>query len=358
MGLLALCVGWAAFIQYAVVYRTYTRLEQRQAMEDIQRCVDAIREAAYYLDVTASDWASWDDTYRFMEDRNPEYKNVNLNRDSMETVQLNLLCLVDTSGAVVWYSALDSMTKAGLQLNIFSQSTLPLDHPLLTLERQESLPRIIQTEHGVMLVASKPILQTGSQGQPRGTLIMGRFFSDANVERLIQQTHVPFVAWNLSSSTLPTKIQEVKARGSFYKPLIEPEPEADRLQGYTVLKDIFGQPALLVNMTIPRTITALGRESALYACIGLLAVLAIVWATLFAFLNRYVVWPILRLRYRTTMLNPDSHLSQRIPVQRNDEIGSLAMAFNALLDRLDEERKPRRQPGMPVQEAHLAETRI
>ena len=87
----------------------------------------------------------------------------------------------------------------------------------------------------------------------------------------------------------------------------------------------------------------------------------IVWAAILGFLSQSVVWPIMRLCHRVTDLDLDGDLSRRLPVQGNDELGSLAAAFNAILDRLDLETKRRKQAESQVrlakEEADLAETR-
>jgi sensor domain CHASE-containing protein len=360
LGLLTVCIAWTLVVQYWVVYRTYTQVQQAEATDDVRRCVDAIRREGYHLEVLASDWATWDDAYRYVEDRNPEFKATTLNLNSMESAHLNLLCLVDESNSVVWYSAMDHESGNPLTLQAFSQATLPSDHPLLTHREGRDTGQILKTERGMMLVASRPILPSNRQGPVRGTLIMGRFFSDANLEMLIQQTHIRFTAWNLSAQSLPAKVQEVLTKLAPGKILISADAEADSLQGYAILDDVFGQPALLVDATIPRTIAGPGLEATLLACLGLVTVAVIVWAVLLGFLNRYVVWPVLRLRRRIASLNLRDDPSARIAVQRDDEIGSLAVAFNTILDGLAEKsphgHRRGSTPDKLQQEPHLVQT--
>jgi two-component system, NtrC family, sensor kinase len=358
LGLLVFLISGAVILHYAIIYRTFTGLEQNRAREDVQRCFDAVQREGYHLEILVNDWSSWDDMYRFVQDQTPEFEKQTFTLKAIESIDLNLVCLTDQSNTIIRCIGLDNLTKNSMTIQAFSQPTLPADHPLLIHSDKDHSARILRTERGVMLVDSGPVLPTDGQGPPRGTLIMGRFFSDVSVEMLVQQTHVRFMAWNLSSNSLPAKIREVLTRISPDKPLIETNPSTDMLQGYMVLNDIYGQPALLIDASIPRTITALGQESTLYTCVWLLMLIAIVWASLLGFLNRSVIWPIQRLQYRAKALNPEDNPSHRIPVQRNDEIGSLAMAFNGLLDRLAEEQKSRRKPGKPVQETPLAETRV
>ncbi len=61
-----------------VILPNFLELEDAQATTDVSRCVDAIRRAGFHLATLASDWAMWDDTYRFVQDRNQAFIESNL----------------------------------------------------------------------------------------------------------------------------------------------------------------------------------------------------------------------------------------------------------------------------------------
>jgi sensor domain CHASE-containing protein/HAMP domain-containing protein len=362
LGLLSIGVAWTAFIQYSVVYRGYARIEQTHAVEDVWRCVESIRREGYHLEVLANDWSAWDDMYRFMKERGEEFKTENLNLAAMQSANLNLVCLVDQSNSIVWYDAMDSLTKNHLTFRMFSQATLPQDHPFVAHPQEADAAQLLRTEHGVMLVAFRPILPTNRTGSPRGTVIMGRFFSDANVEKLAEQTHVTFMAWNPSAASLPDRIRGLLTETNVAKVLVKCNPEADVIEGYAIMPDLKGQPALVIEATIPRTITDLGQDSAWQACAWIIGAEVILSALLLGFLNRHVVWPILRLRRRITTLHPDRDASARTQVQRHDEIGALATAFNTILDDMAKGQPPSQaaasQPDQTQEEPRLARSSV
>jgi adenylate cyclase len=355
LGLLALCIAWMIFIQYTVMYCAYARLEHNQAVDDVLRCVAAIRGQADHLETLANDWGAWDEMYRFAQDRNAEFKNMNLNAASMESADLDLLCVVDNSNGIVWCCALDSLTRRPVTPRAFSQPRLADGHPLLVPAKQSpDTLRLLRTEAGMMLIATHSIVPSSRQDPPQGTVIMGRLFSDAHIQRLVQQTHVQFTAWNPLARNLPSRVQNAVAKSRPGKVLVDPtKVEADTVQGYTVLSDVFGQPTLVLEATIPRTIATAGQEATLRAClwIGIMAV--IVFALLGGFLNRYMIWPVLRLHRKITSLSRIDDLSARIQVERDDEIGSLASAFNAVLD-----SRAAKSGGRHESETRLAKTGV
>jgi sensor domain CHASE-containing protein len=360
LSLLILSVMWIVVIQYSVVYSTYVAIERAHAEESVWRCVEAIRGESQSLEVLANDWGAWDDMLRFVQEGNPEFQKMNLNSASMESANMNLLCVVDREGSILWCGAIDGLAPNPLTVQAFSQPRLSQDHPLLAPSQETGPARLLRTEHGVMLVASRPILPSNRQGPAQGTVILGRSFSDANVQKLVQQTHVQFTAWNPAAQHLPDQVRKVVNEAGIGEVRIGPaEDEVDVLDGYMVLADIFGKPALVIEAVLPRKITSQGQEAVLNACVCLVIAAVVLSAVLCAFLNRHVVWPLLRLRRRIAAVHPGDDPSARIEVQREDEIGSLAVAFNAVLDGLTaraERGQPHPQNARPQEDTVLTRT--
>ena len=53
------------------------------------------------------DWANWDDSYNFVQDRNEAYIESNLYPESLATINVNMLLFIDTSGQLVYGKAID-----------------------------------------------------------------------------------------------------------------------------------------------------------------------------------------------------------------------------------------------------------
>ena len=53
------------------------------------------------LEATVADWGMWDDTYRFVAQRDPEFLRLNVNFQSLETLRADLLLICDAGGKLV-----------------------------------------------------------------------------------------------------------------------------------------------------------------------------------------------------------------------------------------------------------------
>ncbi|BCO10269.1 hypothetical protein GF1_26450 [Desulfolithobacter dissulfuricans] len=118
--LLVICFSLANFfIVQDVVVPNNERLEQEIARKDMERVVSTLQREIEFLDSFAFDWAAWDDTYRFITDRNQEYIESNLGDYTFRDNQLNLIIFYDIRGNVVWSRIVDLDTMEELQLPEF-----------------------------------------------------------------------------------------------------------------------------------------------------------------------------------------------------------------------------------------------
>src|SRR5690606_38830367 len=135
------------------------------------------------LDIFTLDWASWDDTYTFVADRNQAYIDSNLTDQLFMDAQLNLIVFVNPSGEIVFGKAYDTENEAVVPVPEAFQDHLTsdglLNHPQLT----SHVKGILTLPTGYLLVASRPITTSLKEGPVRGAIIMGRYLDAAFIDR-------------------------------------------------------------------------------------------------------------------------------------------------------------------------------
>ena len=118
-------------MQQLVILPSFLALETEDAKKDMERVVQAIQREIAALAQQAGDWSSWDDTYRFLEDNNSEFRESNLTKLGVfELLRVDLLYFIDVSGNVVWSVVYDRQTGEEIKLEELSDTFLPPDHPL------------------------------------------------------------------------------------------------------------------------------------------------------------------------------------------------------------------------------------
>jgi sensor domain CHASE-containing protein len=293
-------------VQRLVILPSFIALEQEAARKDVLRCVEALRREVQEIDAVVRNWATWDDTYRFIQDRNGDYMKASLTLSSYRNVRMNLIYLLDTEGRVVWGEIWNLGRGVAIAMPDFPSSALPRSHALLQPEAGgASLPRegrsgVFTTTLGPMLVASRSILQSNNEGPVRGTLIMGRFVDEALLRDLRERTHVAFRWWPVQGGYLPWHERDILLTiPPEAQPLLR-ERDRGHLDAYAIFSDIQGVPAILLRAEIPRNITIKGEATIRAAVTSTLAGGATVILILGLLLSRAVLHPIKRLTLTTS----------------------------------------------------------
>jgi len=108
----------------------------------------------------------------------------------------------------------------------------------------------------------------------------------------------------------------------------------DRVAGYIIFEDIFGEPSLLVRMEFPRDIYEQGRTGINYlilgiGSLGLLILLIVIPVTDITGLSR-----LRKLSAKVDEIGKTGKISERVESTRNDEITSLSQNINNMLNTL------------------------
>ncbi len=107
------------------------------------------------------------------------------------------------------------------------------------------------------------------------------------------------------------------------------------LAGYEELKDLYGKPALIIQVLLPRTIYEQGRNSLLQFLFLLLAAAFVFGAVTLYLLERFVISRIANLTDSITQIGASGNLSARLVVSGNDELAFLGTAINGMLEDLE-----------------------
>ncbi len=276
-------------LQYSVILPSFAALEEEEARKDLQRCMDAILREGHHLSRLAGDWAMWDDTYRFVQDANPEYIESNLEWETLEKASgINLIFICRESGETVWGEVHDSERGGKIRVDEFSSNVSTYLPCLFHFNSTESEHTgILLTGKGPMLINSRQILTSAGTGPSRGVFIMGLFLHETTFRTLSEQTRVPFGVMDLKLGTPDPMEANVLKRLAVEHEVIREESD-QTLFVYGKLKDITGKPALLVTARVPRYIMARGRSVGQLASISLLITLSSIGLLLTVMFGTYV----------------------------------------------------------------------
>ncbi|MEW6182882.1 MAG: PAS domain S-box protein [Bacillota bacterium] len=307
-----------------------SNIEDQKIEKNLGISLNALSGLLEDLDVKLADWAAWDDTYAFMENKNSEYIKSNLVDSSFLNQDINLVAFIDSSGRIVFAGCFDLDTKTETPVPQSLKKYLSPGSPVF--RKEESVKGIINLPEGPLLVAARPVLTSQGSGPSRGTAVMGRYLDDSVVAQLAETTGLSLTGHYWDDPRMPPDFQEARGLLTNRTYLLSLPADEAKATGYALVKDLNGQPAFILGMETQRELYSLGRDNMrrfvlFFAMLGLVPGFVAL-----LFLERVVLSRLDRLGKEVRGIGASGDLSARIPVTGKDELSGLTSTINEMLD--------------------------
>jgi signal transduction histidine kinase len=341
----------------AIWLDSFADLEEQITIQNVERATNAISDDLATLNALAGDYAEWDDTYTFVDDQNPAYVEANFFDDNFIDLHVNLMLIFNNAGERVFAKNVDLQSGQEIPIPSELQTHLGPDSPLLQhREITSRLAGLILLPDASLLLSSRPILTSLDEGPIRGSFIMGRFLNGDEVKRLAGLTNLSLTFQRFETPQGPDDFvaaREALARGAatFVQPL-----SANTVAGYALLKDIYGQPALILRIDLPRSVYGQGQASFRYFAFSLVAVSLVVGLITLWLLERLVLSRLARLSHEVGQIGAEGNLSARVASAGQDELSGLAGDINQMLATLEQTQQELQEAKQAAEAANQAKS--
>ena len=237
-------------INLQVVDPAFRAIEERQAVEDSDRAVADLEREIQVLAGLARDWAGHDGLCV------PGGALPDAARLSAES-DIDLIACYDANGRSLGHSVHHPLVGGPVVL----RALIGDPHPVLaSLEpvREHALPRdgLFATEHGLLLLAARPLPAGSVSGRSPGLLLLGRFFTRGDVILLSERTRVR--AELLARDQLQGPERELFDRLAATG---DRQPAVVGSSAIRLLTDIDRNPIGVLRSAVRDNMTVLGRQS-------------------------------------------------------------------------------------------------
>ena len=334
----AICLGSYLALRLTVLpaFAEFERSASEQALERVTRTLESDLRA---LEIMNLEYSAWNDTYNYAQGLFPEYEEENLDPDYWHAVDINMMLIFDATGKHLFGGVGDPVDGQRLAFSDEFVATLRPGHPLVTHESVSSNKTgLLKTDAGIMQVASYPILTGLREGPIAGALIVGQFLADERVAAIGERATVEFHIHTMGDDTLPAHVAAATRNMENTGADSTIVASAEDVHGYKFLPDVLGEPAVLLEVRQPRTITQIGIKTIRTAMTFLVVASAgFLLAALF-FLQQLVVAPVRMLTEKILNIQTTGELEIDVEAHRSDEVGVLAGKFAELTAGLSKAR--------------------
>jgi len=368
-----LIVGAALICLIVVLYATastillhdFHNLEAQYVRQDVARALDALDDDLSNLDTSAQDYAEWDDTYSFVNTQSQDFVKSNFVDSTFIYLRLNLLVVLDSKGETVFSKGFDLKSKT--QTPIPESLKQHLTAALLDFGAEpggvpSAKTGVLTLPEATLLVSSKPILNSNAIGPPRGTLIVGRYLDNTEVELISRLTHLS-VDFRLPS--LDFKVGSTSYYGPGAKTIVKSQQELENLKirisnlksveilveplskslvaGYALIRDISGNPGLMLRVEVDRVIYSQGQATLELFTVSILAVGLVFSAIALLLLEKLVLARLQDLSTSVNNIASNGDPDLRVHMPGADELSSLAETINQMLEALNDSQVERNE---------------
>lgn len=327
-------------ISATVIRKGFADVERQDTQRNVRTAVSALSERLTHLENMVDDWAVWDDTYDFINRPTSAYIKSNLVAPTFANLGLNLFLVANSSGRIVYARCYDQDGREIRHVPAKMLAQLSTDTLLLRdVKHRTSLKGLLLLPEGPMLIASHAILTSENEGPPRGALIMGRYLTAAEVQRLSHTTHLTLTIQRYHSDRLPRDFRRALPALSGPGAVLVRPLSHDTVAGYSVLQDIYSKPALLLRVDAPRAIHAQGERNVRFLIIAFCIVGVAIGLVALLLLERLVLSRLTSLSHCVAGIGLSSDLATRVSVDGQDELSTLAEAVNSMLGSLERSRQ-------------------
>jgi len=341
----ALIVVLAVVAQFFILSSS-TQIEMQESAADVALVSGEIQSAIETLGGSLRAWAVSDATCRFVQDADPEYIRLFLDPPSFhERLRIDGVLIYNATGSLVYsggFADRDAGMGAGGVVPELA-AYLETHRDVLVRPAPSGLKRkqgFILLPHGPVIVAMHTILPASGDALPgRGTFVVVRSFDAREIAALQATVHMPVRISGLNDPAVPGSTVAAELAGPLAPASVSRILNPSTMIGSALVKDIGGQPVLLLEVQTPRHMNTQATASILFILVAFLVIGIIYAIVTWLLLHRYIITHLTGLDSSVKEIADKRDLSRRIPVSGDDEIASLKASLNRMLGELEEKEQ-------------------
>jgi len=319
------------FVAWSVASQGLLKRENVEVRQALARAGAALSVQTEQVERTSKDWSVWDDMYAFALDGNAAFAEANLFSAALETIDIDVLGILDRSGRVVRVVSADATGDA--------QPGLPPVVAAVLESRPSFLKKggvgILATPRGPLLISVQPILTSAGTGPPAGTLVMGRYLGPEGAAQLSRITgdDVSLLDTRTADAAL-VSVAEWSDPDARLLGVVVPG-RSETVSGYRLILGLDGEPGLVLCVVRPSTTTILIRESGGYLLFAVVVASAALMIGVIIAIDLIVTRRLKCLSEDVRAITRDSDFTRRVDEMGTDEIATLAADINSMLTTLN-----------------------
>ena len=323
-------VTGCAVMLVALANRAISRQSDALWTSQVQRARERLDERRSMLSVWLVNWALWDELVDYVEHPDPAWEQGNLDW-LVDNTAFDVLVVVDTSGKVVYSESPTVAFERGKNVRDLPPVRLGFERPDTDMLWRIGGSALWLTAGTIELSRTGRFVPPG-----HGAVILGWRITDAFLQDV--------------SAAAGGKVDLVFEEAD---PSAQPQPKA-RTATIATLTSFEGNQIASFRLTQDSDIADTSNRAFLALSVFFLLAMALGLVLIGVAADRALVRPLVQLRHAVVDLREKRELSTSLPLQRQDELGELAVEVAAFSADLREAERHRGEHQLAREKAEVA----
>jgi sensor domain CHASE-containing protein len=265
-------IGLMTLLYFAArvfVMRSFLDLEAEQTQLTVERVRNELfHNSLASLAATTNDYGAWDRMYEFMSGPSPSYQSIaeEFQDGTLQGLRINSVLVTDLSGHVVFSKTYDFHQHTSANMIRETQNTLASDawvRQVISASTHSS--GVLLQANKTVLIAACPITTTEHQGPVRGVIVMTRDLDSEALMDLQTVTRTHLSVGVVTDSDLSLDFQWARQQFSRNSDSFPVQAlDSNTISAYVLLRDIHGDPAVILRADEDRRISQSGLTGIRY----------------------------------------------------------------------------------------------
>ncbi|MBU3114731.1 EAL domain-containing protein [Clostridium lacusfryxellense] len=306
---------------------SFTNIEVNKSHTDAQVVLNYIQNDLYKMDSLNIDYARWDESYDYVNNRNNAYIESNFSdKTSLEREKINFIIITDNIGNIAYKLNINDKKKGTFTEDLAKNTTSNVSK-LLSNSKTKSIMGITQYNETPILVVAERITKNDGSGHSPGILIYGKYYNEDLTKRINQNT-------KLQTRLITYNKDLIINSDSAKKDTFVKVANEKTITSYGLLNNIFSEPSFLVKITLQRDIFSNAKSTMNFYLLVILVGLILFTLSFFILIHVFVVRKINIINLVVENVHNAHDVFPSIILNGNDEISELGSKFNNMFNRL------------------------
>lgn len=304
--------------------------ENEDIHRDLVRVINAFENEKRELQGLAYDYSQWDEAYAFVQNGNEAFVERNMIDATFTNLKVNLIAYVGNSGNIVYAKGYDYVKNTAVPVPDGIKKEIDQSHLLQNEKSPERLSGILVLPETSLMICSFPVIHSDGKGPVGGTLLIARFINADYASRLSETTHLDLTLRELKNIDQYPEYKAIYEAIDQSQTFLVQTLSKDTAAGYTVLNDLYGKPAVLAKVLVPRDMFTRATAMIYYAGLFIIIEGLLMGLLILYLMERLVLSRLFRLSKEIKTIGRTG-LGSGVTRDSTDELGQLAGAINKML---------------------------